>query len=255
MGGDWSGGSFYEELTLLASATAQTINAVGGSLSLPAFDMRNFRSYYLFQNAITTGANAYNPIRANLRWSGFDETAPNVSNLVFREDYEWWAQTGSPAANREAVPVGIDYQQGQCMGGSLGVAWSNQGTTNIALDYALYGSTRPYNRAFNTNSPYDDVLYETPVALAIPAAPATYVVPVQRSAGKITFHGEAGAVQVFFSAQFGSSIGTYFLDGALAGNRVRFDMTWPRRGALISMLSAGAVTTAKLLITTARDRF
>lgn len=263
-GGDWSEATFGEDTTLLASGTSLNINSGGGLLSVPQQDMRGFEGYYLFQNAITTGANAYNAIRANAIWGAADDfDINNTFNTVLREDWEWFAQTGAPGAGQEGMVQGILEQQDQCRGNFLNLSWANQGTTNIALTYRLYGTTRPFRRPFQEASPYDDALYENANIAIAGGGASQYQIPLPMYYGRLRFQhvniAAAGNFCAIFIAWGSAAANFYAYDnlnsapnpGGIAG----FDIVAPRRPGLVVIQNFGAAAVQnKLFITTDRTR-
>lgn len=257
MGGDWGVPADFESVTAISSGFQQNINSGGGFLAAGTFDMRGFSSYYLRQDAVTTGAAAYNAVRANMIWSTVDDSLSVGASDTIRKDYEWWASTGPPAANQEAMFSGILGMQGKMYGSFLNLSWSNFGTSNIALSWNLFGSNRLVTQDFQNMSPYDDMVYEN---AAIAAPLGTYQIPLPMYYGRLGFHREniGGGASTVLQIRWGSAPLIYayhtMVSNVVDGNPQNFELFAPMRPAIVILSNSTAATTNRLVITTQRDR-
>lgn len=257
MGGDWGPEGNFESGTLLAEGTNIPLAPLGAFTFANNQDMRTFAGYYLWQEATTTGAAAYNPIRANMQWYAHDDPAPNVNSMVYREDYEWWAATAAPSANDEAVFSGFMGSQDHCHGQSLTLSYSNQGISAVTLSYRLYGTTRPLPQAYQSFSAYDDVLYENNNLPIVAGGAHGMALPMFY--GRLGIHREnvgGGAVTDFY-IRWGSNPNVFnysSLASNATGNPVNFEIIAPRRPMQIVVQNLGLGTTNRIVVTTERKK-
>jgi hypothetical protein len=259
MGGDWALDGESEFAESLLSIQGQVIAPLAAP-TLFTGDVRGYESYYLNLIATVNGAPAYVAPRVNMIWTGSDPTGSN-SFQALREDFEWWAGTASPGAGMDPVFGGGQYScQDRMHGTSLAFTVANtSGVNSITVDARLLGTSRQLLRTYQSQSPYDDTLYENS-AIVLPAF-TSFQTPLPQYYGRIGIHREniGGGAPTVLQIRWGSNPNLFayhtMVSNAVDGNPQNFEIIAPRRPMLAVLANAaGGPTTSRLVITTQRDR-
>lgn len=252
--------STAEQVVLIHAATLDTIT-VGSTKTIGPLDMRGYNSWYLTCTVTnTSGLQTLNTARIGYEWDTIDTTFFPGTVRTMTERTEIFSGGTIGGYGRSGQLRHQDQVHGPFLtitiynvsaAESLDVFVSVSGTTRVITFPHSYQAGNSITSIPSFGS--DDILFNDP-AIAVPAFPGT-TIPLPMYWGRIGWHFEAITNPVQIVIGWGSD-GANLLNYGIyvAGTVFDKEYVFPRRPAIVTLIATAGAATARMFITTQRDK-